>query len=124
MEKTIEEALHQIDEVLNYFRTSFERGGLTVDNIVNHFDPDHENNFGHNLIAILEKLERDKFIFIHSEDITSKITFHSYHISLEGKIFKGYVQQRKDEVLDKRIKENYDRRMERNASSLKIGTWV
>lgn len=81
MDEVIENELKQIDEILNYFRTIFEQGGLTFDNLVTQFDYDHKRNFGHSLIAILEKLERDKLIF--------KVPNNSYYITLEGKIFNG-----------------------------------
>lgn len=67
------------------------------------------------MIAILEKLERDKFIF--------QVSNGSYHITLEGKIFEGYVQRQKDKIADKKNKDNYDARMESNAHRLTIGTW-
>ncbi len=115
MDEVIENELKQIDEILNYFRTIFEQGGLTFDNLVTQFDYDHKRNFGHSLIAILEKLERDKLIF--------KVPNNSYYITLEGKIFNGYVQHQKDEIAFKRTKEGYDLRMKRYARSLSIGTW-
>jgi len=114
MNEAIEKELKQIDEVLNYFRTPFEQGGLTLDNLIKYFD--NKKNFGHPLIAILEKLERDKLIF--------KVDNGSYHITLEGKIFEGYVQQKIDIITAKESKEKYDARMKSNSILLTRGTWV
>ena len=123
MEKIIETELIQIDKVLKYFKGCHEKGGLMFDEIVKYFDPDHKLNFGHDLIAILEKLDRDKMIF--------KMSNEHYHITLEGKLFGGYLHDKLSSVEKEKELERRESRLEereiKNASqtkSLTYATWV
>ena len=123
MEKIIETELIQIDKVLKYFKGCHEKGGLMFDEIVKHFDPEHKKNFGHDLIAILEKLDRDKLIF--------KMSNEHYHITLEGKLFGGYLHEKLSDIEKEKELERRESRLEereiKNASqtkSLTCATWV
>jgi hypothetical protein len=103
----------QLDEVLDYFKTPFEQGGLQFDSIVNKFDKDNSKNFGHQLKAILEKLERDKLIF---KTTTTYMEFEIdyYHITIEGRLFEGFVKQNNEEIIQKDILANDLKRRIRN----------
>jgi len=123
MEKIVETELIKIDEVLMYFKGGYEKGGLMFDEIVKHFDPEHMKNFAHDLIAILEKLDRDKMIF--------KMSNEHYHITLEGKLFGGYLHEKLSDIEKEKELERRESRLEereiKNASqtkSLTCATWV
>jgi hypothetical protein len=111
----------QLDEVLDYFRTPFEQGGLQFDSIVNKFDKDNSRNFGHQLKAILEKLERDKLIFKTTTSYGMELEIHYYHITIEGRLFEGYVQQNNDELTQKGILANDLKRRIRNDRFVVLG---
>jgi len=123
MEKIIETELVKIDEVLTYFKGVYENGGLSFDEIVKHFDPEHKKSFGHDLIAILEKLDRDQMIF--------KMSNEHYHITLEGKLFEGYLHEKLSDIEKEKELERRESRLEereiKNATqtkSLTRATWV
>jgi hypothetical protein len=90
-DNTIEVWLKRTDDVLSHLQR-YDAGGSPYHEIENDFKG---KILSTHLAMILEKLIRDKLIYEHSAG--------SYKCTIEGKIFEGYLQQRKDKI-DERIR--------------------
>ena len=81
-------AIKQIDNVLSLFKE--ERGHINFDNLTSRLNNQNITIGGDILGRIVEKLIRDKYIYIV---IPQGVDYEKYAITFEGSIFIGYEKQ-------------------------------
>ncbi|MDB5154667.1 MAG: hypothetical protein JWR54_3418 [Mucilaginibacter sp.] len=107
--------VQQIDLVLKMFKN--DRGHMNFDDLYIKTKAEIDGDI---LSRIVEKLIRDKYIYI---TFVQGANFEKYAITFEGFLFNGYEKQQEIEEINQSIAKNYELVRQRNDHRLVVGTW-
>jgi len=88
----------KIDTILNYFKNPPRVIINTID-ISNHFWAELKQINPDEIGSILEKLDRDKFIYKNAP-VQGYTDAYYYSLTFEGRLFEGYVKKKSDSAFE------------------------